>query len=203
MNETKQHPGRLTWNLERMACDRNFLFQGVIFRFHVKLWQGIKIGLPKRNVVFQLSCFRGYVKLWQGIPQDPWDDCIFTIIYIHEKPTKSQVHVGKFTIHWSNGYGWYLQGGTFAYNKIHVYPVVLDISFLGRTSWQMPHLCGRPLADRICWKYDVKQAKVKVPLDVTKDTWRAWCKKAARTMSEQKSPIAIAWFSCPDWMSIS
>ena len=48
----ERNPGRLTWNLERMVCNRNLLFQGVIFRFHIKLWQGIKIGLPKRNVVF-------------------------------------------------------------------------------------------------------------------------------------------------------
>lgn len=75
----------LRWNLKMMVSNRNLLFQGATFRFHVKLWQGIKIGLPKRNVVFQLSCFRGYVKLWQGIPQDPWDDCIYTYMKNHKK----------------------------------------------------------------------------------------------------------------------
>ena len=32
------HPQMLTWNLKMMVSKRNLLFQGVIFRFHVKLW---------------------------------------------------------------------------------------------------------------------------------------------------------------------
>ena len=31
----------LTWNLKMMISKRNLLFQGAIFRFHVKLWEGI------------------------------------------------------------------------------------------------------------------------------------------------------------------
>ena len=31
----------LTWNLKMMVSTRNLLFQGVIFRFHVQLWEGI------------------------------------------------------------------------------------------------------------------------------------------------------------------
>ena len=34
-------PASLTWNLKMMVSIRNLLFQGVIFRFHVKLWEGI------------------------------------------------------------------------------------------------------------------------------------------------------------------
>ena len=30
------HPGSLTWNLKMMVSIRNLLFQGLIFRFHVK-----------------------------------------------------------------------------------------------------------------------------------------------------------------------
>ena len=29
------HPKKLTWNLEMMVSNRNLLFQGSIFRFHV------------------------------------------------------------------------------------------------------------------------------------------------------------------------
>ena len=29
------HPQKLTWNLEMMVSNRNLLFQGSIFRFHV------------------------------------------------------------------------------------------------------------------------------------------------------------------------
>ena len=29
------HPQKLTWNLEMVVSDRNLLFQGSIFRFHV------------------------------------------------------------------------------------------------------------------------------------------------------------------------
>ena len=31
----------LTWKLKMMVSKRNLLFQGVIFRFHVKLWEGM------------------------------------------------------------------------------------------------------------------------------------------------------------------
>ena len=31
----------LTWHLKMMVSKRNLLFQGAIFRFHVKLWEGI------------------------------------------------------------------------------------------------------------------------------------------------------------------
>ncbi len=33
--EKKLHPQKLTWNLEMMVSNRNLLFQGSIFRFHV------------------------------------------------------------------------------------------------------------------------------------------------------------------------
>ena len=32
------HPRNLTWNLKIMVSKRTFLFQGLIFRFHVKFW---------------------------------------------------------------------------------------------------------------------------------------------------------------------
>ena len=32
------HPKKLTWNLEMMVSNRNLLFQGSIFRFHVCFW---------------------------------------------------------------------------------------------------------------------------------------------------------------------
>ena len=31
------HPGNFTWNLKMMVSNRNLLFQGLIFRFHVKI----------------------------------------------------------------------------------------------------------------------------------------------------------------------
>ena len=34
------HSPSLTWNLKMMVSKRNLLFQGAIFRFHVKLWEG-------------------------------------------------------------------------------------------------------------------------------------------------------------------
>ena len=34
---TTLHHQSLTWNLKMMVCNRNLLFQGAIFRFHVKL----------------------------------------------------------------------------------------------------------------------------------------------------------------------
>ena len=37
----KLHPRKLTWNLKMMVSNRNLLFQGFIFRFHVK-FQGCK-----------------------------------------------------------------------------------------------------------------------------------------------------------------
>ncbi len=36
------HPQKLTWNLEMMVSNRNHLFQGSIFRFHVVLG-GVKL----------------------------------------------------------------------------------------------------------------------------------------------------------------
>ena len=35
------HSPSLTWNLKMMVSKRNLLFQGAIFRFHVKLWEGM------------------------------------------------------------------------------------------------------------------------------------------------------------------
>ena len=35
------HPQSLTWNLKMMVSNRDILFQWLIFRFHVKLWEGI------------------------------------------------------------------------------------------------------------------------------------------------------------------
>ena len=35
----------LTWNLKLMVSKRNLLFQGVIFRFHVKLWEGFQLNV--------------------------------------------------------------------------------------------------------------------------------------------------------------
>ena len=32
------HPPKITWNLEMMVSNRNLLFQGSIFRFHVCFW---------------------------------------------------------------------------------------------------------------------------------------------------------------------
>ena len=37
------HPLKLTWNLKLIVSKRNLLFQGLIFRFHVKLWGFISI----------------------------------------------------------------------------------------------------------------------------------------------------------------
>ena len=34
------HSTSLTWNLKMMVSKRNLLFQGTIFGFHVKLWEG-------------------------------------------------------------------------------------------------------------------------------------------------------------------
>ena len=34
-DEANLHPQKLTWNLEMMVSNRNLLFQGSIFRFHV------------------------------------------------------------------------------------------------------------------------------------------------------------------------
>ena len=34
------HSPSLTWNLKMMVSKRNLLFQGTIFRFHIKLWEG-------------------------------------------------------------------------------------------------------------------------------------------------------------------
>ena len=37
-----EEPGMIhTWNLKRMVSKRNLLFKGAIFRFHVKIWEGI------------------------------------------------------------------------------------------------------------------------------------------------------------------
>ena len=43
------HPWSLTWNLKIMASKRNLLFQGRIFRFHVKL-QGCELPMPTSSV---------------------------------------------------------------------------------------------------------------------------------------------------------
>ena len=37
IDETSLHPRKLTWNLKMMVSNRNLLFQGLIFRFYVKL----------------------------------------------------------------------------------------------------------------------------------------------------------------------
>ena len=42
------HPQSLTWNLKMMVSNRNLLFQGLTFRFHVKL-QGCNIFLMDWN----------------------------------------------------------------------------------------------------------------------------------------------------------
>ena len=51
------HSPSLTWNLKRMVSKRNLLFQGAIFRFHVKLWEGKRV---RRSAVF----FGGWPWLW-------------------------------------------------------------------------------------------------------------------------------------------
>ena len=38
INKKRLHPQKLTWNLEMMVSNRNLLFQGSIFRFHVNFW---------------------------------------------------------------------------------------------------------------------------------------------------------------------
>jgi len=50
------HPRNLTWNLKMMVSNRNLLFQGLIFRFHDKLWGSIvdfDWKFDKENIDFQ------------------------------------------------------------------------------------------------------------------------------------------------------
>ena len=49
----------LTWNLKMMVSKRNLLFQGAIFRFHVKFWEGNREPLKK------------WMFFWGGISEIP------------------------------------------------------------------------------------------------------------------------------------
>ena len=77
------HPQKLTWNLEMMVSNRNLLFQGSIFRFHV-CFGGCTLSetnmtprapenrpkRPKRKFIFKPSIFRWeYVSFREGSPQ--------------------------------------------------------------------------------------------------------------------------------------
>ena len=62
------HPGNLTWNLQMMVSNRNLLFQGLIFRFHVKLRGSNSFspfsvlplgGVKNRQVIFALRMAAG------------------------------------------------------------------------------------------------------------------------------------------------
>ena len=55
------HPQSLTWNLKMMVSKRILLFQGLIFRFHVKL-QGYTNLLKQKNY----SC---WLKTWDNVPR--------------------------------------------------------------------------------------------------------------------------------------
>ena len=50
-NSKELHPRKLTWNLKRMVSKRNLLFQGSIFRFHVR-FRGSK-GIRRSPKMFQ------------------------------------------------------------------------------------------------------------------------------------------------------
>jgi len=41
MNNVDLPSQSLTWNLKMMVSKRNLLFQGAIFRFHVKFWEAM------------------------------------------------------------------------------------------------------------------------------------------------------------------
>ena len=52
------HPQKLTWNLEMMVSNRNLLFQGSIFRFHVCFG-----GCIPKMVIYPSSHSHGSVKM--------------------------------------------------------------------------------------------------------------------------------------------
>ena len=68
------HPQSLTWNLKMMVSKRNLLFQGLIFRFHVKLPGCISSSNQKIVLTFsrQLASWFSRAEIFQGWSFPPW-----------------------------------------------------------------------------------------------------------------------------------
>ena len=56
----------LTWNLKMMVSKRNLLFQGAIFRFHVKFWEGmcLQFWMLKTSLLKKQSLVKTYFSNW-------------------------------------------------------------------------------------------------------------------------------------------
>ena len=89
-------PRKLTWNLKMTVSNRNLLFQGFIFRFHVGFPWCIRFFLvlsskpwrtsprfflasqPKKSPHFFPQIFKLYI----CDPYHPWDDCMFAYVHL-------------------------------------------------------------------------------------------------------------------------
>ena len=84
------NPQVLAWNLKMMVSNRNLLFQGLIFRFHVKLWGVVRLGMSFIKFLWHSK----YCNFWRGCLV--W--CLLPAIYLDPfRPgTKLQNFFGIF-----------------------------------------------------------------------------------------------------------
>ena len=118
-------PRKLTWNLKMMVSNRNLLFQGFIFRFHVSFPGCSFLSFWRRDFSteptgFGSSVFLRWTSCWRNIQifdfrrrpkirwfQPKWYKKSWTLsgwyVYLHLVTVIFMVNLGKYAIHWVLG----------------------------------------------------------------------------------------------------